>query len=167
MQSQRSAYLTVFLLLGVFLLQAWYYYPLLPQRVASHFSFSNTPDRWMDKSNYFVMLSALIVFLSGLFLGLASLLPRFIRYSNIPNKEYWLHPERRESTVAYLRSVFLSIGILTLTFFIVVMQLSYHANCQPVPRLSPLFFVYLVLYILAMMFVVVRLIRHFNQIGTE
>ena len=44
---------------------------------------------------------AVIVLLVGLFLGVAVLLPRISGWAlNIPNKEYWLAPERRDETYA-------------------------------------------------------------------
>jgi hypothetical protein len=52
---------------------------------------------------------------------------------NVPNKEYWLAPERREETLAFFRAQFAWFGCGFLAFLIVVNQLVFDAN-QTRPR---------------------------------
>ncbi|MDE2489499.1 MAG: DUF1648 domain-containing protein [Elusimicrobia bacterium] len=93
------------------LLQAWRSYPLLPDRVASHFGLSGAPDGWMPK-RAFVGFEVGVVLLLGAALLAASrsLSRRTNERLNLPHKDYWLAPERREATLAYFREFFLWFG---------------------------------------------------------
>jgi hypothetical protein len=71
--------------------------------VAAHFDWAGRPDGWMTHSNY--LLSSLI-FGCGfpLFFMAIGYLSRFlpIKAFNIPHRDYWLAPERRDETFSYL-----------------------------------------------------------------
>jgi uncharacterized membrane protein len=75
----------------------------LPARVATHFDISGRPDGWMSRTTAVVFSavvgSLLSMFLMGLFFSL-----RFFpdRAFNLPRRDYWLAPERRAATFAYL-----------------------------------------------------------------
>ena len=84
--------LTIFL--GLFVLSiahAVYYYPQLPDIVASHFGSAGKPDAWSSR-HVFVGIYLFSVIMTGLiFLGLAygmrSIPDNLI---NLPNRDYWL-----------------------------------------------------------------------------
>ena len=77
---------------------AWgYSYDQMPPRRASHFNAAGAPNGWMTKNQFFtlnVILIAVAAF-SGLFPAhkIAQVPTSKI---NLPNKEYWLDPTRRE-----------------------------------------------------------------------
>jgi heme A synthase len=52
---------------------------------------------------------------------------------NVPNKEFWLAPERREQTVAFFEVQFAWFGCAFLAFLLVVNELVFAAN-QTSPR---------------------------------
>jgi hypothetical protein len=52
---------------------------------------------------------------------------------NVPNKEFWLAPERREQTVAFFKKQFAWFGCAFLAFILVVNELVFAAN-QTHPR---------------------------------
>ncbi len=93
------------------LVRAWRTYPLLPERVASHFAFSGAPDGWMSK-RAFAGLQVGVVLLMGAALSAAArrLSRRGDARLNLPHKEYWLAPERRAQTMAWFRDFFLWFG---------------------------------------------------------
>jgi hypothetical protein len=93
------------------LLRAWRTYPLLPARVASHFALSGAPDGWMSK-RAFAGFQVGVVLLLGAALSAAStrLERRGDAGLNLPHKDYWLAPERRAGTMAWLRGFFLWFG---------------------------------------------------------
>ena len=90
-----------FAILAAGLLQLVHDFPLLPERVASHFGASGAANGWMTKSQFLMTYAAIL--LPALFLefGCSAALPRRRKRScNLPNKEYWLSPERRAGTFA-------------------------------------------------------------------
>ena len=72
------------------------YYPQLPERMATHFGPNGQADGWMSKSAFTAFFLIMITFMTALMSGIGTLIrvlpPEMI---NLPNKEYWLAPERR------------------------------------------------------------------------
>jgi uncharacterized membrane protein len=107
----------------VWQLAAWY--PRLPSPIPSHFDANGQIDGEMGKTSFYVLMGLVeLMFLVGFpLLGMAM---KYIPNSliNLPNKEFWLAPERRDATLAtstqYLRTIgwmtaWLMIGIFHLT----------------------------------------------------
>lgn len=113
------------LTLGVVIWQIVYWYPQLPDVIPSHFDSQGNVDGEMAKTPFFVLMTCLnALFLIGFpLLGkLLSKLPDSL--INLPNKEYWLAPERRESTVAQTTNFLAAIGWITSWLMIGIIQLS-------------------------------------------
>jgi len=111
-------------------------YPLLPERLASHFGPSGMPNGWMTKSRFFITFA--IVLLPALFVEF--LLPMGIAKRpdaklRLPNKEYWLAPERRAETFAYFDSFFAWYGCAFLLVEVFAMGLAMRANFDTPPQL--------------------------------
>jgi uncharacterized membrane protein len=116
--------------------QCVYGFPLLPERVASHFAASGAANGWMTKSQFLTvyaitLLPALVV---EFWVGRSIARTSEARL-NLPNKEYWLAPERREATFAYFESFFAWYGCALLLLVVFVMGLAIRANLTPPPRL--------------------------------
>src|SRR6202040_2027448 len=82
-------------------------FPLLPNRLASHFGPSGTPSGWLTKPQFFTLYAGLIVLVASV----GFLAPRMIAKTpaskiNLPYKEYWLAPERRVETFASFERYF-------------------------------------------------------------
>lgn len=93
----RSIFIIVLVLC---LAQAVYYYPLLPERVASHFGPSGRPDAWSGKDAFIEIYVGVIAFIAVLFSGMGFVLRKIPdSMINLPNKDYWLSPGRRQETV--------------------------------------------------------------------
>jgi uncharacterized membrane protein len=109
--------------------QAVYYYPQLPDRVASHFGVSGRPDAWSSREDflifYFVMVGIVIVVFTVL-PYLASIMP--MSWVNLPNKEYWSAPEREAETRSFLRYYPLWFGSATMLLLIDVMRQAFLVN---------------------------------------
>jgi uncharacterized membrane protein len=123
--------------IAVAIVQGVYAFPLMPERMASHFGASGMPNGLMTKSQFFAVyaLSLLPAFV------LKFWVPRKVAKTqgarrNLPNKEYWLAPERRESTFAYFESFFAWYGCALLLLVVFVMGLAMRANLNPQPRLA-------------------------------
>ncbi len=111
------------ILWALYILHALYYYPQLPDTVASHFDTFGRPDGWLNKSSY--LIGSLIAAGSCMFVILGfsfaihrlpdSIIDRFV---NIPNKDYWLAPEHRRKTLdAFSRCGFWTASAVLLIMF--------------------------------------------------
>jgi uncharacterized membrane protein len=111
-------------LLGIVALQAIVYYPQLPAQLASHFDAAGRPNGWSSKSAYFALQAFIVLVLTLCFAALPSWLERApARLLNLPNKDYWLAPERRAATMARVASALTWFGCAVLAFIVVVTSL--------------------------------------------
>jgi uncharacterized membrane protein len=118
------------------IVQGVYGFPLLPDRMASHFAASGMPNGWMTKAQFFVvyaltLLPALVV---EFWVGRSIAKTPEARI-NLPNKEYWLAPERRDATFAYFENFFAWYGCALLLLVVFIMGLAMRANLTPPPKL--------------------------------
>ncbi len=110
--------------------------PELPDRVATHFGVEGAADGWMSRPGYLVFTAVFPLALVALFAGLASLIRVLpARFVNLPNRDYWLAPERRATTSAMLRARFAWLGCLFVAFFGGLHVLTVEANRLTPPRL--------------------------------
>jgi uncharacterized membrane protein len=112
-------------------------FPLLPDRLASHFGPSGMPNGWMTKPQFFITYA--LLFLPALFVEF--LAGRKVANSpanklRLPNKEYWLAPERRTETLAYFESFFAWYGCAVLLVEVLAMGLAVRANFDDPPVLA-------------------------------
>jgi uncharacterized membrane protein len=132
-----AAHVVFVLLLAAMLGQLAWYYPELPERMASHFTASGQANAFMPKAD-FVKLHLVIV---GLLVVLFLLVPMLITrlppsMINLPNKDYWLAPERRASTGRTLQGFLVGYGNVMLLFLLVVFGEAMRASLTAVPQLS-------------------------------
>lgn len=89
----------------------------LPGSVASHYGVNGQPNGAMARSVYVAVMIAVAVGLPMLIVALTAWLPRIAPGAmNIPNRDYWLAPERRASTFAYLTAHACWMGIALAAF---------------------------------------------------
>jgi uncharacterized membrane protein len=125
----------VFVLL-VFLgfLQARNFAAAMPGVMATHFGASGSANGWQTKNQFFVveivMLGVCLLIGFGIPFIISKAPPSLI---NLPNKEFWLAPVRRDHTLAVFRIQMAWFACALLTFLVVVNQLVFNAN-QSVPR---------------------------------
>jgi uncharacterized membrane protein len=124
------------LLLVATLAQTAWYYPRLPVRVPSHFDVTGHVNAHMPKQD-FVRIHLLVVgLLSLMFLVVPALIGRLPPgMVNLPNKEYWLAPERRAQTMGILQAHLIGFGNAMLLFLFVVFGDAMRASLMPEPRL--------------------------------
>jgi uncharacterized membrane protein len=125
-----------FAILAAGFLQCVHDFPLLPQRMASHFGASGAANGWMTKSQFLIVYA--IVLLPTLFIEFR--LHRKIATTpeknlNLPNKQYWLAPERRAATFAYFEMLFAWFGCAFLLVMVSAMGLAMRANFQSPPHM--------------------------------
>src|SRR5215210_4275920 len=91
-------------ILGGLLIQAARYYPFLPARVASHFDVRGRPNGWMARQEFLLFEVLAIGVIFGISFGGPALLGKVpSSMLNIPQRSYWLAPERRSQTLEFMR----------------------------------------------------------------
>jgi len=108
----------------------------LPDPVAAHFGASNLANGWMTRSGY---LAFTLVFATVLPMAIAAAvgwLPRIAQRSvNIPNRDYWLAPERCAATLDSIAAYGLLLGCLVMVLIAGVHRLIIEANAAVPPQL--------------------------------
>ena len=141
----------------------------LPDPVASHFGGGGVPDGWMGRSSYLTFTVGLAVFLPGLVIALCYAL-RYMPDStiNVPNREYWLAPERRAQTNAHFFRQSLWFACLAIAFVIGIHFTVVEANTQLPPRLSmPLLLVTAGGFLIGMVLWILKLLWPFLKVPPQ
>lgn len=106
-------------------------YTAWPAQVAAHFDLAGKPNGWMSREANlvaFVALGFLLpLFIYGIFC-LTSVFPT--QLINLPRREYWLAPERRDATLRELRRQALWLGCLIILFIAGLYVVTLLANQQ-------------------------------------
>jgi len=136
----------------------------LPDRVASHFGAEGLANGYMTRKGYrWFMLFFTVGFPLLIVLAIAGL-PRLIpQYTNIPNRDYWLAPERRAQAFDFLTTHALWFGCLLVLFICSVHWRVVQANDQQPPQLAngP-FLMSLGLFLAALVVWIIMLTRQFR-----
>jgi uncharacterized membrane protein len=125
----KTRHLILLLLWGAVGLQCLYYYPRLPQIVAAHFDGVGKANGWSSKQSFFAVFLILDAVMSLVFF----VLPRTLRrtpesFINIPHRDYWLSPQRKEQALAILEQEINWFGIAILIMLLWTLQLTINAN---------------------------------------
>jgi len=124
----------------------------LPANVASHFDAGNAANGFMTRGNYLLFM---LFFALGLPIFLAAtigLLPRMRPQSlNIPNREHWLDPKRRDATLSMLSAQGAWFGSIVALFIAGLHYVLLVANASSPPRLpADLFWTLVIVFVVAM-----------------
>ena len=119
----------------------WHTGRSLPQSVASHFDFSGAPNGFTSRLFYVRSMLAFAVVVP-LLLNFA--MSRLLRIPNarinMPNRDYWLAPERRASTIALLLQLMNVFAALLVIFLCYVHWCVVRANLAQPPALHNTWF---------------------------
>ena len=138
-----------------------------PGRVPSHFDAAGRPNAWSSRDEFFTLQVGVTLGIAALFIGI----PWLLRSTpagliNLPNKSYWLAPERREETMDRLVSYFDVFACATVLLLLVVFELTSLASGGA--GLSTSFFLpVLVSYLIFTAGWTVALIRAFASVPNE
>ena len=109
----------------------------LPARVATHFGRGGYANGWMTHDGYLMFILAFTVLLPASVVILVGVLPRAIgSRAGIPNRNYWLAPERRTATLSALASIACWLGCLLVLFLVAIHLFTVEANAVTPARLS-------------------------------
>ena len=143
--------------------QTTYFYPRLPAVVAQHFGAQGLPNGWTPKQDFFLISWVILLFVS-LVLMLSPRMMRGVPVSmiNLPNKQYWLAPERKGESIAFVERQLEWMAVITVAFLALVMHLAIRANFTPDHRLENEIFIALVIaFVVAIALWIVKLYRRF------
>jgi uncharacterized membrane protein len=128
MRFGRIFYVIV-LLICVF--EIWRLWNIAPSQMAAHFDIQGNPDRFVPKAQFFwfqIQTVGIIILVS--FLPQVLFLAVPVRFINMPNREYWLSPERSDETLDRLSSF----GAILFGIILIVIQVGFelavYANLQ-------------------------------------
>jgi uncharacterized membrane protein len=125
----RLPLLVLWSLVALQAIVAWLQAAELPDPVASHFDGAGMADGFMDRTTFLLVYVGLSVFVAALFTGVAWLLPRLpTAFLNLPRKDHWLAPERREATFRRMNGMLLWVAAVTVVLFLVLFHLTVLAN---------------------------------------
>jgi uncharacterized membrane protein len=164
MNSKIAPYLIALIAIVGFGVRAMHWYPILPDNIAIHFGTDGTPNNWSSKIEFIVIIGGLMVLLLGVFFGLSLILKKLPdSLINLPNKEYWLAGERRETTIATIGQFLNDIGSRTLLLLAVVFELTCRANMSPTQELdSSTFLIVFGMFLFGVVVAIVYLVKNFS-----
>ena len=110
---------------------------ILPERVAIHFGLGGLPDSWAPNLNSTLLMLGVhaLVFVSLYFSPkLLATIPS--RWISLPNRNYWLAPERRSEAVAKFSQLMWQFGTAVFLFMLLAGVLTMRANLSKPVRLE-------------------------------
>ncbi|HKV24537.1 MAG TPA: DUF1648 domain-containing protein [Candidatus Acidoferrum sp.] len=103
-RTPKIVFLAIALVAGIYF---WSNYAQLPQVVASHFDAHGHPNGWQTKQMFFAFFLGAVAIAWLVGFVIPSLIARMpAQMINLPNKQYWLAPERKGETLAELQRMF-------------------------------------------------------------
>jgi uncharacterized membrane protein len=151
-------------LVALAIIQVVYYYPQMPDVVASHFNGLGAPNDWASKNGFFGLYLAIILMLVAIFEFVPGWSESGSRLSmKIPNRDYWLAPERVQQTRAFFRHQMYIMGIVHMMLTIYAVQLAILANFDQEPRLHQSIGWALMLYFIFLSAWLIHFYLHFRK----
>lgn len=141
---RRSVIVLFVLLCLACVCHAFHYLPLLPERSATHFGVSGAPDRWGGKTELVIVYLGTVTLMAAVFLVIPLAMGRLPAASvNMPNRDYWLAPERREETLEWLSTSMILLGCVILVLMMDIFHQTFQVNLEETADLAhPLFSMY-------------------------
>jgi uncharacterized membrane protein len=132
-------------------------------RVASHFDVNGHANAFMPKQDFLKLHLVVVGLLALMFLVLPALIGRLpAGMVNLPNKDYWLAPERRKQTMGIIQGHLVGFGDAMLLFLFVAFGDAMRASLMPEPRLPHRIWTLLIMLGVFSIGWTVRLLRTFR-----
>ena len=108
----------------------------LPLTVASHFDAAGRPNAFMTRSGYIRFMLCLCVGLPVLVVAILAMVYSRASELKLPNREYWMAPQRIDRTRSFLVAHGVWLGSLLVVLSCLVHWLELGANLRQPPHLS-------------------------------
>ena len=137
----------------------------LPAYVASHFAGDGTANGYMPRSAYVAFMLIVSISLPLVIFASARVLPHVpASLLNLPHREYWLAPERRAQTYAFLQDHTAHFATMLAIFLGFVHWRVVAANARHPAVLEPIVFVGgLLVFLVALVAWIALLAAHFRR----
>jgi hypothetical protein len=134
---QRGSARTVFFILVVCAaLFVWVTSLALPEVAASHFVGSGAANGFMPRTSYVRFMLLVVVVLPMVLVLVPSVSLNNLKAGiRLPNKEYWLAPERQMETIEFLRQHMARFGSILVVFLCYIHWLVVRANAAAPPSM--------------------------------
>jgi uncharacterized membrane protein len=135
----------------------------LPPNMASHFGMAGQPNGYMSRSGFFLFYAIVC----GGTVALLVSVPIWLRWMptslvNLPNREYWLTPERREATLARLGGWMAWFCVAMTVFMAAILELVLRVNLERTALPTPAFLIALGAFFAVVIALLVVLYRQFR-----
>jgi uncharacterized membrane protein len=142
-------------------------YSHLPNVVASHFDAAGVPNGWQTKQAFAYVYGAVLLLAAGLVFVIPPIVARSPSI-NLPNRDYWLAPSRREATVNYLSAAFAWFGCAVLVLMVLVFRFAAEFNMRPTnPPDAAVLWYYLIAFTAFTVFWLARMVMRFNRVPSD
>ncbi len=119
----------LFILLVFGVIQIVWSFPQLPVQVATHFGADGAANGWSSRNEFALLYVCLLGGLALLFFLIYLFIPRLPpKLINMPSKDYWLAPERKDESLALVARQLLIMGNATLCFVMLLFKFIIDAN---------------------------------------
>ena len=157
----RNLFYFVFLI-GI--LHTVYFYFEMPNEIASHFDAGGTADAFSDKDILLYLNIPIYLFILLFFEIIVFFVPRVPdKLINLPNKEYWLTPERRQEAYTILKVNSRWLGIITILLLLTAFHENYRANISGEFEIGISFWFYLGVYLILTVVIILRMNSKFKN----
>lgn len=162
--NRRATAIIVFVLLCLACVaHVLWYYPRLPEQVAHHFGASGRPDAWGHKSQFLVVCLVTAGVMMATFLGLGLAMQKIPNsLINLPNKDYWLAPVRRQQTLDYMFPQLLWLGSLTMLLLLDMFHQSFMVHLGKATKLNH-FWITMGIYLILTTVWCIAIYKRFNK----
>jgi hypothetical protein len=141
-------------------------YRQLPTKVASHFDIHGQPNGWMSRRSDAEIMVAIAVIVPAIVVGSMGGAGRIpVSFINLPRRDFWLAPERRQSALAVLLRYSLWFAALNVLFLTGLHSLTVEANLPKPHHLDmPRLEILAALYLAAAILWTLLLLHHFSKV---
>lgn len=152
------------LLIGFHLGQLLWYAPRLPTIVPSHFDAAGVADGWMAKGPFLAFLAGVTLLFLGVFFVAVTLVRKAPEsLINLPNKDYWMAPERAAATRKTVVRELFKMAAATQALHVVMTQLTVEVALGRRPGLGAIWTVALAAYLGIVLWWTAALYRRFRR----
>ena len=156
----------VFIALVVLALaQVGYYYPQLPDTVASHFDGAGHANGWSSKAEFFGIMLGMMALMAAVFLAIPKMISSVpTSCISLPHRDHWLSEEHRAETIRFIDDRMSWFGVATILLILATTQFTIDANLRSHPELPVQFMWVFWAYLGFSLLWTIQFVQHFARV---